>query len=118
MWAEGVATAEDIELGVKSTIGFRMPFYGPFGHYDLSGAWRWPDDPAANRSPLPEPSAEVRARIQARMAERRPWFHDPDRIGEAALVRDRVLRPPPQGALRRPPLRPAGRNCLTHSLHT
>ena len=45
--------------------------------------------PAANRSPLPEPSAEVRARIQARMAERRPWFYDPDRIGEAALARDR-----------------------------
>ena len=21
---------------------------GAFGHYDLSGAWRWPDDPAAN----------------------------------------------------------------------
>ena len=74
---------------MKSTIGFRMPFYGPFGHYDLSGAWRWPDDPVANRSPLPEPSAEVRARIQERMAARRPWFHDPDRIGEAALVRDR-----------------------------
>ena len=89
LWAEGVATAEDIELGVKSTIGFRMPFHGPFGHYDFSGAWRWPDDPAANRKPLPEPSAAVRARIEARMAERRPWFHDPDHIGEAALVRDR-----------------------------
>ena len=89
LWAEGVATADDIELGVKSTIGFRMPFYGPFGHYDLSGAWRWPNDPAANRSPLPEPSAEVRAKIQERMAERRPWFHAPDRIGEAALARDR-----------------------------
>ena len=89
LWAEGVATAEDIELGVKSTIGFRMPFHGPFGHYDFSGAWRWPDDPAADRNPLPEPSAEVRAKIQARMAERRPWFHDPDRIGEAALARDR-----------------------------
>lgn len=37
LWAEGVANAEDIELGMKSTIGFRMPFYGPFGHYDLSG---------------------------------------------------------------------------------
>ncbi len=89
LWAEGVATAEDIELGVKSTIGFRMPFQGPFAHYDLSGAWRWPDDPAARRNPLPEPSAEVRAKIQARMAERRPWFHDPDRLAEAALVRDR-----------------------------
>ena len=51
LWAEGVATAEDIELGVKSTIGFRMPFYGPFGHYDLSGAWRWPDDPAGQPQP-------------------------------------------------------------------
>lgn len=89
LWAEGVATAEDIELGVKSTIGFRMPFHGPFGHYDFSGAWRWPDDPAAERGALPEPSEEVRARIQERMAERRPWFHDPDRIAEAALARDR-----------------------------
>ena len=89
LWAEGVATAEDIELGVKSTIGFRMPFHGPFGHYDFSGAWRWPDDPAADRRPLREPSEEVRAKIQARMAEHRPWFHDPDRIAEAAQVRDR-----------------------------
>ena len=89
LWAEGVATAEDIELGVKSTIGFRMPFQGPFGHYDLSGSWRWPVAPSANRKPLPEPSAAVRARIEARMAERRPWFLDPERIAEAALVRDR-----------------------------
>ena len=42
LWAEGVASAEDIELGIKSTMGFRMPYYGPFGHYDYSGTWRWP----------------------------------------------------------------------------
>ena len=28
LWAEGVATAEDIELGIQSTFGFRMPHEG------------------------------------------------------------------------------------------
>ena len=44
LWAEGVATAEEIELGVKATFGFRMHHEGPMGHYDLSGVWKWPAD--------------------------------------------------------------------------
>ena len=42
LWAEGVATAEEIELGIQSTFGFRMPHEGPFLHYDLAGIWKWP----------------------------------------------------------------------------
>ena len=92
--AKGPGTSDETfevmcELMRRTTIGFRMPFHGPFGHYDFSGAWRWPADPAANRNPLQEPSEEVRTRIQARMAERRPWFHAPDRMAEATAVRDR-----------------------------
>ena len=30
LWAEGVATAEEIELGITTTFGFRMPHEGPF----------------------------------------------------------------------------------------
>ncbi len=44
LWAEGMASAEDIELGVISTFGFRMPHEGPMKHYDLAGIWRWPED--------------------------------------------------------------------------
>ena len=44
LWAEGVATAEEIELGIQSTFGFRMPHEGPFLHYDLAGIWKWPAD--------------------------------------------------------------------------
>lgn len=44
LWAEGLATADDIELGIRSTFGFRMPNEGPMMHHDLSGIWRWPRD--------------------------------------------------------------------------
>ncbi len=50
LWAEGMASAEDIELGVVSTFGFRMPHEGPFRHYDLSGVWKWPEDIRSPRS--------------------------------------------------------------------
>ena len=43
LWAEGMASAEDIELGIISTFGFRMPHEGPMKHYDLAGLWRWPE---------------------------------------------------------------------------
>jgi 3-hydroxybutyryl-CoA dehydrogenase len=44
LWAEGVASAEDIEKGIISTFGFRSPHEGPFYHFDLAGMWRWPKD--------------------------------------------------------------------------
>ncbi len=32
LWAEGMASAEDIELGIITTFGFRMPHEGPMKH--------------------------------------------------------------------------------------
>ena len=87
LWAEGVATAEEIELGVKSTFGFRMPHEGPMGHYDLCGVWKWPADV---RSPRRAKSAdEATEKIRARMAEGKPWFVDPEQFDEAIEKRDR-----------------------------
>ena len=82
LWAEGMATAEDIELGVVSTFGFRMPHEGPLRHYDLAGIWKWPEDIRAPRSIENE-------KIRVRLAEGTPWFVDPERFDEALEKRDR-----------------------------
>jgi len=90
LWAEGVASAEDIELGVTSTIGFRMPFYGPFGHYDYSGTWRWPHDLLDKLTP-PAPSAS-RADAERKYLDQiksGPWFTDPEDTAEDEERRDR-----------------------------
>ncbi len=91
LWAEGVATAEEIELGVKSTFGFRMPHEGPMGHYDLSGVWKWPADtrPSRQTGQASEPSDEAAEKIRERMAEGSPWFVDPEKFDEAIEKRDR-----------------------------
>ena len=92
LWAEGVASAEDIELGIQSTFGFRMPHEGPFLHFDLAGIWRWPQE-AGNkkRSEAPPISKEAQAKLKARRGEGKPWFLDPDpnKFNEAVLRRDR-----------------------------
>jgi len=91
LWAEGVATAEDIERGVQTTFGFRMPHEGPFLHYDLAGLWRWPADagnpPTEKREP--EPSRDVIRKIARRRAQKEPWFVDPEQFAEALEKRDR-----------------------------
>ena len=69
LWAEGVASAEDIELGITSTMGFRMPFYGPFGHYDYSGTWRWPPD-VLEKKLVPPDSVPARQDAEQRYKER------------------------------------------------
>jgi len=90
LWAEGVATVEDIELGIKSTFGFRMPHEGPFGHYDLAGIWKWPADSGnRSRAPREEISAEAAEKIKQRSAQRKPWFIDPEKYEEACEIRDR-----------------------------
>jgi len=94
LWAEGVATAEDIELGVKTTFGFRMFHEGPMLHYDLAGIWRWPDDVRLARTRRrsdgePEISAEAAERIRKRYAEGTPWFFAPEEYEEATAKRDR-----------------------------
>ena len=67
VWAEGVASAEDIELGITSTMGFRMPFYGPFGHYDYSGTWRWPPD-VLEKKLVPPDSVPARQDAEQRLS--------------------------------------------------
>jgi len=94
LWAEGVATAEDIELGVKSTFGFRMPHEGPMMHYDLAGIWKWPEDVRISSrtrqvSGVPELSAEAAEKIRQRRAQGKPWFIDPEKFDEAIEKRDR-----------------------------
>ncbi|MFC2016254.1 3-hydroxyacyl-CoA dehydrogenase family protein [Chloroflexota bacterium] len=91
LWAEGVATAEDIELGIKSTFGFRMPHEGYMLHSDLAGIWRWPKDVRmhmGNRQ-YPEPSAEAAEKIRQHHEEGKPWFIDPEKLDEAIEIRDR-----------------------------
>ena len=82
LWAEGMASAEDIELGVVSTFGFRMPHEGPFRHYDLSGVWKWPED-------IQAPGNIANEKIRGRLAEGTPWFVDPERFDDALEKRDR-----------------------------
>ena len=82
LWAEGVASAEDIELGIISTFGFRMPHEGPFRHYDLAGIWKWPAD-AGNRGAIEN------EKIRERLSQGKPWFVDPEKFDEAVEKRDR-----------------------------
>jgi 3-hydroxybutyryl-CoA dehydrogenase len=89
LWAEGVATAEEIELGIQSTFGFRMPHEGPFLHYDLAGIWKWPADIRTRRRKGSEPLDEAAEKINERMAEGKPWFVDPNKFDEAVEKRDR-----------------------------
>ena len=89
LWAEGVATAEEIELGIQSTFGFRMPHEGPFLHYDLAGIWKWPADIRTRRRRGSEPLDEAAEKISERMAEGKPWFVDPNKFDEAVEKRDR-----------------------------
>ena len=83
LWAEGMASAEDIELGIVSTFGFRMPHEGPFLHYDLAGIWKWPED-ARN------PRAIENEKLREQMLKGQPWFLDPANFEEAVEERDRA----------------------------
>jgi 3-hydroxybutyryl-CoA dehydrogenase len=94
MWAEGIASAEDIELGIISTFGFRSPHEGPMLHYDVSGVWRWPQEvrrsiPSMQAGEDNKLSAEVVEKIKKRAEEGKPWFVDPAKFDEAIEKRDR-----------------------------
>jgi 3-hydroxybutyryl-CoA dehydrogenase len=82
LWAEGMASAEDVELGIITTFGFRMPHEGPMKHYDLAGLWRWPEDVRGSW-------ASANDQMKQRLANGRPWFIDPLRFGDALEARDR-----------------------------
>lgn len=94
LWAEGVATAEDIELGIITTCGFRMPFEGSFKHFDVAGMWKWPRDVleayAAREADESRGLApELVDRIRQRYSEGKPWFIDPAKFDEEIEKRDR-----------------------------
>jgi len=88
LWAEGVSTAEDIDLGVRATFGFRLPLDGPMTHYDLSGIWRWDRDVRTAWADKQFNSVkygldeEVADRIKQRVAQGIPWILDPERLEE------------------------------------
>ena len=93
LWAEGVASAEDIDLGVRASFGFRHPHEGPMMHADLSGSWKRPKDLLAMRAKrtvqMPGLSEEGKERLYERLANGRTWFVDADTIDEIIEIRDR-----------------------------
>ena len=96
LWAEGVASAEDIELGIITTCGFRMPFEGSMKHFDIAGMWRWPKDVLENYAKKEADeswglSPDLVSKIRSRYAEGTPWFMDPDQYESEVEKRDRDL---------------------------
>ena len=90
LWAEDVATAEDIELGIKSTIGFRMHYEGPMAHYDLCGLWKWPKDIRGRHFvKLSDPGTAAGEKILKRGALGIPWFIAPEEFDQAIVDRNR-----------------------------
>jgi len=94
LWAEGVASAEDIELGITTTCGFRMPFEGSMMHYDVAGIWKWPKDildgiAAKEADESWGLAPELVRKVRQRYAEGRPWFINPEKFDEEIEKRDR-----------------------------
>ena len=93
LWAEGVASAEDIDLGIRASFGFRNPHEGPMMHTDLSGGWNVPKDILAMRAEstlsMPGLSEEAREKLRKRLAQGGTWFVDPHKFEETIEVRDR-----------------------------
>jgi len=93
-WAEGYASAEDIDLGTRATFGFRYPFEGPMLHYDLTGVWRWPKDVREKTAYAviakePTLSEKGKQKIIDQYLSGKPWFLDPSQYDEAIEARDR-----------------------------
>jgi len=94
LWAEGVATAEDIDRGIRTAFGFRMPNEGPMLHYDLAGIWRWPDDvriamSVRGQSTDHGPGTAAVEKIRRRYAEGTPWLVAPEDMDRTTAARDR-----------------------------
>jgi 3-hydroxybutyryl-CoA dehydrogenase len=94
LWAMGIASVEAIELGARTSYGFRNPTEGPFLRYDLSGGWRWPKEillhfAERTLSGLPGLSEDVKEKIKARYASGKPWIIDPNHFDELVELRDR-----------------------------
>ena len=99
LWAEGVASAEDIDYGVRATMGYRMPCEGPLARYDYAGLYRWPKDVLAHMADmildgLSQPTPETRKKIVERETSGKTWFINPDKFDEEIkpLYRDYAQR--------------------------
>ena len=80
LWADGVATAEEIDYGARMTMGFRFLQEGPLQRVEMAGLWNWPPELRAqiinsslNKTP---PNAEQLAKIQEHWEKGKPWFID------------------------------------------
>lgn len=93
LWAEGFASAEDIERGITATFGFRSPHEGPMMHNDLAGIWKWPRDILEKRAErilsAKGLSEAAKAKLVAQIISGKPWFVDPEHFEEAVEARDR-----------------------------
>jgi len=97
LWAAGYASAEDIEIGIRTTFGFRMANEGPLMHYDLSGVWKYSQDILDHYAEKyilglgkSEFNNEEAEKIKRRMAEGKPWFIDPNKFDDAKEKMDRA----------------------------
>jgi 3-hydroxybutyryl-CoA dehydrogenase len=93
LWAEGVATAEEIDRGVSATFGFRLPFEGPLMRDDLGGMWRWPESYRldAPRREIPNPSlfsTEALNKLKARLLDGKTWFIETNNYAQEVEKRD------------------------------
>jgi 3-hydroxybutyryl-CoA dehydrogenase len=84
LWVDGVATAEDIDIGVRSTMGFRMPHEGPMKRFEYAGLWHWPAelrgsimDSMMNYTP---PDEKQREKIKKHYTTGKPLFVDPNNM--------------------------------------
>jgi len=92
LWAEGVASAEDIELGLRTTLGFRGPHEAHLLHADLAGYWNWPKETRvamAGKRRICDISDETLEKIKQRHAEGSPWFVPREKMKAALEKRDR-----------------------------
>ena len=81
LWADGVATAEEIDMGARATMGFRFPQEGPLKRTEMAGIWNWPADArihigvdVLNKTP---PTPEQLAKIREHFEKGKPFFVDP-----------------------------------------
>jgi len=87
LWAEGVATAEELDRGYTATCGFRMPHEGPLIRTDYSGGWRWPKDVLSKSvdkmlQDISQPTPEIAEKIKQARSAGRPLILDPNTIEE------------------------------------
>ena len=98
LWARCVATAEDIDLGIRSTFGLRMPYQGSMRHLDLGGQWGWPEDVRermAGRTIQSQEQEALNPQAAAKLRERflagTPWLCTDDEVEGLRRARDREL---------------------------